>query len=71
MPTSQIIVSSRYIKSGTPKNKSKRANFTKYIATRESVEKRSQNNSPVTQNQTHLINDLLSEFPKAKKFLEC
>lgn len=70
MPTSQIIVTSRYIKSGTKKTKTKRANFTKYIATRESVEKRPQNNSPVTQNQTQLINDLLSEFPKAKLFLE-
>ena len=70
MPTSQIIVTSRYIKSGTKKTKTKRANFTKYIATRESVEKRPQNNSPVTKNQTQLINDLLVEFPKAKLFLE-
>ncbi|MBR1382994.1 MAG: hypothetical protein IJ555_04175 [Ruminococcus sp.] len=70
MPTSQIIVTSRYIKSGTKKSKTKRANYIKYIATRESVEKRPQNNSPVTKNQTQLINDLLTEFPKAKQFLE-
>ena len=70
MPTSQIIVTSRYIKSGTKKTKTKRANFTKYIATRESVEKRPQNNAPVTKNQTQLINDLLAEFPKSKLFLE-
>ena len=70
MQTSQIIVTSRYIKSGTKKSKTKRANYTKYIATRESVEKRPQNNSPVTKNQTQLINDLLTEFPKAKQFLE-
>ena len=70
MPTSQIIVTSRYIKSGTKKSKTKRANYTKYIATRESVEKRPQNNSPVTKDQTQLINDLLTEFPKAKQFLE-
>ena len=70
MPTSQIIVTSRYIKSGTRKTKTKRVNFTKYIATRESVEKRPQNNASVTKNQTQLINDLLVEFPKAKLFLE-
>ena len=70
MSTSQIIVSSRYIKSGTRKTKTKRANYTKYIATRESVEKRPQNNSPVTKDQTQLLNDLLTEFPKAKQFLE-
>ena len=70
MPTSQIIVTSRYIKSGTKQTKTKRTNFTKYIATRESVEKRPQNNSPVTKKQIQLINDLLSEFPKAKLFLE-
>ena len=70
MPTSQIIVTSRYIKSGTKTSKTKRSNYTKYIATRESVEKRPQNNVPVTKKQTQLINDLLTEFPKAKQFLE-
>ena len=70
MSKSQIIVTSRYIKSGTKKSKTKRANLTKYIATRESVEKRPQNKESVTKNQTQLINDLLTEFPKAKQFLE-
>ena len=66
----QLIVTSRYIKSGTKKTKAKRANYTKYIATRESVEKRPQNSLPVTKDQTQLINDQLTEFPKAKLFLE-
>ncbi|MBO5574845.1 MAG: hypothetical protein J5956_00890 [Ruminococcus sp.] len=70
MSKSQIIVTSRYIKSGTKKSKTKRANLTKYIATRESVEKRPQNKESVTKSQTQLINDLLTEFPKAKQFLE-
>lgn len=70
MSKSQIIVTSRYIKSGTKRSKTKRANLTKYIATRESVEKRPQNKESVTKNQTQLINDLLTEFPKAKQFLE-
>lgn len=74
MPTSQIIVTSRYIKSGTKKAKTKRSNYTKYIATRESVEKRSQNNAnrnaTATVKQAQLINDLLTEFPMAKSYLE-
>jgi len=70
MPTSQIIVTSRYIKSGTKKTRSRRSNYTKYIATRESVEKRPQNITQVSQNQKQLINELLIEFPKAKQFLE-
>jgi hypothetical protein len=40
---SQIIVTSRYLKSGTQKSKNKRRNYTKYIATRETVEVREQN----------------------------
>lgn len=39
---SQLIVTSRYLKSGNQKNKTKRRNYTKYIATRETVEIRSQ-----------------------------
>ena len=70
MAAAQLIVSSRYIKSGTKNVKTKRTNFTKYIATRESVEKRPQGNSPVTQNQTQLINELINEFPIAKTYLE-
>lgn len=71
---SQIIVTSRYLKSGSKRAKTKRRNYTKYIATRESVEKREQNisvkNVPVTDNQNQLINDLITEFPLAKKYLE-
>ena len=70
MPTSQIIVTSRYIRSGTKKSKARRANYTKYIATRETVEKRPQSNIAVTANQTQLINELLKEFPIAKTYLE-
>ena len=70
MPTSQIIVTSRFIRSGTKKSKDRRANYTKYIATRETVEKRSQSNTVVTANQTQLINELLKEFPIAKTYLE-
>ena len=39
---SQLIVTSRYLKSGNQKNRTKRRNYTKYIATRETVEIRSQ-----------------------------
>ena len=67
---SQLIVTSRYIRSGTKKSKARRANYTKYIATRESVEKRPQSNTAVTANQTQLINELLKEFPIAKTYLE-
>lgn len=37
---SQIIVTSRYLKSGNQKSKNKRRNYTKHIATRETVEVR-------------------------------
>ena len=36
----QIIVTSRFLKAGTAKTKSQRRNYTKYIATRETVEVR-------------------------------
>ena len=39
---SQIIVTSRYLKSGSAKSAIKRKNYTKYIATRETVEIRVQ-----------------------------
>ena len=55
---SQLIVTSRYLKSGNQKNKTKRRNYTKYIATRETVEIR--------------IKNLLTEMPmqlKIKKSL--
>ena len=74
MALSQIIVTSRYLKSGTQKSKNKRRNYTKYIATRETVEVRDQNimdrNDNATKNQEQLLNDLLSDFPEAKKYLE-
>ncbi|WP_418813162.1 MobP3 family relaxase [Ruminococcus sp.] len=74
MPQSQIIVTSRYLKGGTQKSKNKRRNYTKYIATRETVEVRDQNtidrNDNATKNQQELLRDLLSDFPEAKKYLE-
>ena len=74
MPQSQIIVTSRYLKGGTQKSKNKRRNYTKYIATRETVEVRDQNtidrNDNATKNQKELIDDLLSDFPEAKRYLE-
>ncbi len=66
----QIIVSSRYLKSGK-REKTKRRNYTKYIATRESVEKRSQNTGKTTDNQKLLISELIKEFPIVKRYLEC
>ena len=74
MALSQIIVTSRYLKSGTQKSKNKRRNYTKYIATRETVEVRDQNtidrNDNATKNQQELLRDLLSDFPEAKRYLE-
>ena len=68
----QIIVTSRFLKAGTAKTKSQRRNYTKYIATRETVEVREHNykNLLSTENQTKLLNDLLSDFPEAKRYLE-
>ncbi|MBP8593974.1 MAG: SEL1-like repeat protein [Ruminococcus sp.] len=65
----QLIVSSHYLKSGK-RGKTKRRNFTKYIATRESVEKRPQNTGKTTANQKQLIAELIKEFPIAKQYLE-
>ena len=74
MTLSQIIVTSRYLKSGNQKIKNKRRNYTKYIATRETVEVRDQNtidrNDNATKNQKELIDDLLIDFPEAKRYLE-
>jgi TPR repeat protein len=71
---SQIIVTSRYLKSGTQKSKNKRRNYTKYIATRETVEVRDQNtidrNNNATKNQQELLRGLLSDFPEAQRYLE-
>lgn len=65
----KIIVTSRYLKSGK-RGKTKRRNYTKYIATRESVEKRPQNTGKTTDNQKQLISELIKEFPMAKQLLE-
>ena len=74
MPLSQIIVTSRYLKSGSARSVMKRKNYTKYIATRETVEKREQNqydpNAVTTEKQKEMISELLSDFPEAKRYLE-
>ena len=62
---SQIIVTSRFL---SPKNSSKRKNYTKYIATRETVEIREQKKS--TENQQKLLDELLADFPESKHYLE-
>lgn len=71
MALSQIIVTSRYLKSGSA---NKKKNYIKYIATRETVEFREQNhmnkNAPATKKQQELILSLLKDFPEAKKYLE-
>ena len=66
---SQIIVTSRYLKSGK-RDKTKRLNFTKYIATRETVDKRPQNIGKTTDNQKQFISELVKEFPMSKNYLE-
>lgn len=74
MPQSQIIVTSRYLKSGSARSVTKRKNYTKYIATRETVEKREQNqynpNAATTEKQKEMLSELLSNFPEAKRYLE-
>ncbi len=67
---SLLIVTSRYLKSGTAKTKSQQKNYTKYIATRESVEVREQSKKYSTENQKKLLNELLDDFPETKKYLE-
>lgn len=68
---SRIIVTSRYLKSGSS-NKLK--NYVKYIATRETVEKREQNivqnKAPASEKQQELLSSLLNDFPEAKMYLE-
>lgn len=72
MALSQLIVTSRYLKSGTAKNQNRRRSYTKYVATRETDEIREQNNkkSYATDNQQELLNELLTDFPEAKRYLE-
>lgn len=74
MSKSQIIVTSRYLKSGSKRAESKRKNYTKYIATREGAEVRSQNKNNYsdvsTENQKQFLKELLNDFPDSKKYLE-
>lgn len=74
MSKSQIIVTSRYLKSGSKKSETKRKNYMKYIATREGAEIRSQdkNNSATasTEKQKQFLKELLNDFPDAKSYLE-
>lgn len=74
MPLSQVIVTSRYLKSGSARSVTKRKNYTKYISTRETVEKREQNqynpNAATTEKQKEMLSELLSDFPEAKRYLE-
>ena len=70
---SLLIVTSRYLKSGTKKAKTKRKNYTKYIATREGAEIREQKSLSgiaSSQKQKQLLNELLNDFPESKKYLE-
>lgn len=71
---SQLIVTSRYLKSGNQKSKNKRRNYTKYIATRETVEVREQKqydlNAASTEKQKELLKELITDFPEAKRYLE-
>ena len=65
----KIIVTSRYLKSGSKKNL---ANYVKYIATREgSVAMKNINEkAPATKNQQELILSLLNDFPDSKDLFE-
>ena len=65
----KIIVTSRYLKSGK-RGKTKRKNYTKYIATRESVEKRPQSEALTTEKQKLLLSELIQEYPMSKQYLE-
>lgn len=61
----KLIVTCRYLKSGSAKNLS---NYVKYIATREgSVTVNTNNgNAPATSKQQELITSLIKEFPESK-----
>lgn len=65
----KLIVTSRYLKSGSKK---KLANYVKYIATREGSVPTTTNNetAPATQNQQELILSLLKDFPDSKDLFE-
>lgn len=65
----KIIVTSRYLKSGSKKNL---ANYVKYVATREGsvAMKNIDENAPATKNQQELILSLLNDFPDSKELFE-
>ena len=76
MSSARLIVTSRYLKSGSAGGSVKRRNYTKYIATRETVELREQkellnsSSKQTTDKQRKLLTELLSDFPEAKDYLE-
>ena len=65
----KIIVTSRYLKSGSKKNL---ANYVRYIATREDsvAVKNIDENAPATKNQQELILSMLNDFPDSKDLFE-
>ena len=65
----KIIVTSRYLKSGSKKNL---ANYVRYVATREGsvAVKNIDENAPATKNQQELILSLLNDFPDSKELFE-
>ena len=65
----KIIVTSRYLKSGSKKNL---ANYVKYVATREGsvAMKNIDESTPATKNQQELILSLLNDFPYSKELFE-
>lgn len=65
----KIIVTSRYLKSGSKKNL---ANYVKYVATREGsvAVKNIDENAPATKNQRELILSLLNDFPDSRELFE-
>ena len=76
MSSARLLVTSRYLKSGSAGGSVKRRNYTKYIATRETVELREQkellnsSSKQTTDKQRKLLTELLSDFPEAKDYLE-
>ena len=65
----KLIVTSRYLKSGSKKNLS---NYVKYIASREGVvpANSKQNNASASKAQSDLIKQLLADFPDGKELFE-
>lgn len=65
----KLIVTSRYLKSGSKKNIS---NYVKYIATRKGVVSANSKSdtAPASKNQTELIKQLLADYPESKVLFE-